>query len=208
MKINFKDQTGSVAKIMLALVIVCLVAVGIAYIVIKSAEKPPKPSIDNPDIVEVPKAVYEATINDIKITFQEANNYGSILKGSLSNNPSYQKDLTTTEKFIMVTIGGQNKGKSDTAQNVWDLGNIIDSEGRNFKPNNYNTNPWLAKDNGCGDILKPEFTPTSCSKVFEVSKVSTGLKVEVLVSKKSETEDKYDSSKKDTILLDLIVNNK
>ena len=144
MKINFKDQTGSVAKIMLALVIVCLVAVGIAYIVIKSAEKPPKPSIDNPDIVEVPKAVYEATINDIKITFQEANNYGSILKGSLSNNPSYQKDLTTTEKFIMVTIGGQNKGKSDTAQNVWDLGNIIDSEGRNFKPNNYNTNPWLA----------------------------------------------------------------
>ncbi len=200
-----KNQSGQVARLMLSLVIVCFVAIIIAYIVIRSANKPTPPPID-PGIEEVPKAIYETTINDIKITFQEAVNYGNTMRGSISNNPSYQKDLTSTEKFILVKIGAQNKGKVDTKQNIWDLGNIIDSEGRNFKPNNYSANPWLPKDNGCGDVLKPEFTPISCSKIYEVSKVSQGLKVEVLVSKKE--GDDYDTSKKDTILLDLIVNDK
>lgn len=205
---EFNSQKGSVVKLMLALVIVCFVAILIAYFVIKSANKPTPPPIVDPNIIEVPKAVYESTINDIKITFQEATNYGGMLLGSRSNNPNYQKDLISTEKFILVKIGGQNKGKLDTPQNIWGLGNIIDSEGRNFIPNNYSANPWLPKDNGCGDILKPEFTPTSCSKIYEVSKISQGLKVEVLISQKKEGDEKYDTSKKDTILLDLIVNDK
>ena len=66
--------------------------------------------------------------------------------------PKSQKDLTTTEKFIKVTIGGQNKGKIDTPMNVWNLGNIIDSEGRNFIPNGHDVNPWISKENGCGEI--------------------------------------------------------
>ncbi|KKP33217.1 MAG: hypothetical protein A2360_04815 [Candidatus Staskawiczbacteria bacterium RIFOXYB1_FULL_32_11] len=208
MKNNFNSQKGSVVKIMLALVIVCFVAVLVAFIVIKSATKSVKPPVVEADVVGVPEAVYEATINDIKITFQEATNFGSVLLGSNSNNPKSQKDLLTTEKFIKVTIGGQNKGKIDTTSNVWNLGNIIDSEGRNFIPNSYTANMWISKENGCGDILKPEFTPTSCSKIYEVSKASSGLKVEVLISKKGENDIRYDSSKKDTILLDLIVNNK
>lgn len=208
MKFNFRDESGQVAKLMLALIIVCAVAVVIAYIVVRSASKPVKPPIVDPNVVKVPEAVYEATSNDIKITFQEAINFGSVLIGTESNNPKSQKDLTTTEKFIKVTIGGQNKGKIDTTNNVWNLGNIIDSEGRNFIPNNYSANPWISKENGCGDILKPEFTPTSCARIYEVSKASTGLKVEVLISKKNEKDGKYDSNDKDTIILDLIVNNK
>lgn len=207
MAIDFKSQAGQAAKIMLALVIVCLVAIAIAYLVIRSAEKPAKTTLP-PDTTTVPKAVYEATSSDIKVTFQESTNYGSILLGSQSENSKYQKNLITTEKFIMVTIGAQNKGKIDTPSGVWDLGNIIDAEGRNFIPNNYSANPWLPKPNGCEDVLKPEFTPTSCSKIYEVAKNSAGLKVEVLVAKKDASTGKYDSGKKDTILLDLIVNNK
>jgi len=208
MKLDFKNQSGQVAKLMLSLVIVCLIAIAIAYIVLRATTQPTPPPTLNENIEEVPKAVYENTINDIKITFQEAYNYGSVLYGSASNNPNYQKNLETTEKFISVTIGAQNKGKKDTTNGVWNLGNIIDSEGRNFIPNNYSANPWISKDNGCGDVLKPEFTPTSCTKIYEVSKVSQGLKVEVLVSHKDEKEDKYDTSNKDVILLDLIVNDK
>jgi hypothetical protein len=203
---KFNSQAGSVVKIMLALVIACFVAILIAFIVIKSADRPVKPPVVDPDIVKVPEAVYEATVNDIKITFQEAINFGSVLLGINSNSPKSQKDLLTTEKFIKITIGGQNKGKIDTPRNVWNLGNIIDSEGRNFIPNSHDANPWISKENGCGDILKPEFTPTACSRIYEVSKASSGLKVEVLVSKKDDDGVEYNSNEKDMILLDLIVN--
>lgn len=203
---NFKKSPGQVARILLALIIVCFVAIAIAYLVIKSAEKPAKPAV-LPGTTEVPKAIYEFTASDVKITFQEATNYGSTLHGFDAKNPKYQKDLTTTEKYIKVTIGAQNKGKIDTPQNIWELGNIIDADGRNFKPAGYDVNPWLPEKNECGDVLKPEFTPTSCSKIYEVAKGSTGLKVQVLVSKKSANSEKYDSQK-ETFLLDLIVNDK
>lgn len=201
-----KNQSGQVAKLMLALIIVCFVAIAIAYIVIKSAEKPAKPIV-NDDIEVVPQAVYEETINDIKLTFQGATNFGNTLKGENSKNPRYQKDLTTTEKFIMVTIGAQNKGKADTPNNVWELGNIIDSEGRNFVPAKYTANPWIPETSQCGDVLKPEFTPTPCTVIYEVAKSSEGLKIQVIVERKKE-EGKYDSSNKDAILLDLIINDK
>lgn len=200
-------QSGQVARIMLALVVVCAVAIAIAYIVINSARKPAIPvAINSEGTTTVPKAIYEVTSNDIKISFQEAYNFGNTLYGSQSSS-QYQKNLTTTEKYIMVTIGAQNKGKEDTPTNVWDLGNIIDSEGRIFIPANYDVYSWLPKNNACGNVLKPEFTPLSCTKIYEVSKTSQGLKVQALVAQKT-GEGKYDNGKKETILLDMIINNK
>ena len=203
---KFNKSSGQAAKMLLALIIVIFVAILIAYLVIKSAEKPVKPPATI-DTNTTPKAIYESTADDIKVTFQESYNFGSVLRGANTNN-KYQKDLVTTEKYIMVTVGAQNQGKIDTPQAIWDLGNIIDSDGRNFIANSYNANPWLPANNGCGSILKPDFTPTSCTRIYEVAKGSNGLKLQVFVSKKDKANDKYDTSKKDTIILDLIVNNK
>jgi hypothetical protein len=188
---------------LLALAIVIFVAIIIAYMVVKSTERPALPAQQQGETPEVPKPVYEAVVNDIKITFQEAIDLGSVLRGSLSNNSKYEKDLTSTERFIIVTIGAQNKGKEDTPGRVWDLGNIIDSEGRNFIPSGYIAKAWLPEENLCGEVLKPEFDPLSCTKIYEVAKVSKGLKVEVLTSEK-EGEGKYGSNK-EVLLLDLIL---
>lgn len=205
MKVNFEynKSSGQIAKMLLAGLIVIIIAIAIAYFVIKSAEKPTRPTPSTE--VTVPVATYEITKNDIKFTFQDAQNMGSILKGALSKSPSYQKDKVSTENFIKVTIGAQNKGKENTPDNSWDIGNIIDSDGRIFIPFSYDINPWLPEPNLCGDILKPEFAPTSCTKIYEVARISKDLKIEVISSKKG-TDGKYDSSKKETTLLDLIVN--
>lgn len=188
---------------LLAGIIVILIAIIIAYFVIKSAENPAKqiPTATT----TVPVAIYETTKNDIKFTFQDAKNMGSTLYGAKSENPNYTKDITITENFIKVTIGAQNKGKENTPDNSWEVGNIIDSENRVFIASTYSISNWLPKINFCGEILKPEFTPISCTKIFEVAKISKGLKIEVISNKKN-ADGKYDSGKKDILLLDLIVN--
>jgi hypothetical protein len=202
---KFNYSKGSASQMLLALAIVIFVAILIAYFVIRSAERPLKPIQNENGTTEAPKFIYEATVNDIKVTFQEAINSGSVLRGINSTNPNYQKDEISTERFIIVTVGAQNKGKEDTPIGVWNLGNIIDSEGRNFIPASYTTNAWLPADNGCGNILKPEFEPTSCTKIYEVAKVSTGLKIEVLTSKKEANGTYSSGSNKDAQLLDLII---
>lgn len=200
---KYNKSSGQIAKMLLAGVIVCLIAIIIAYFVIKSAEKPSKPApTTDPNI---PVAVYETTKNDIKFTFQSAKNLGGVLKGIDSKNSSYQKDRTTTEKFIKVTIGAQNKGKENTSSGDWEIGNIIDADGRTFIPLTSDISSWLPENDYCGDLLKPEFDPIPCTKIYEVSKISTVLKIEVISNQKS-ADGKYDSSKKDTLLLDLIVN--
>jgi len=112
---------------------------------------------------------------------------------------SYPPDLVTTEKFIKVTIGAQNKGKSNVLQSSWDIGNIIDSDGRNFIPIINQAYFWLPKIDLCGSILKPEFEPTPCVKIYEVSKASDSLKIEV-----NATLD-LNSSKKQKSFVDLLV---
>lgn len=133
----------------------------------------------------------------------QARDLGNVLKGSQSRNPSWQKDLPTTERFIKVTIGAQNKGLTNIKEQVWDIGNIVDSEGRNFTSSQYNVDSWLPDPNLCGALLKPDFEPASCVKIYEVSKVSKGLKIQVISLKKVGNE--YPSDKKDTALIDLIV---
>ena len=75
-------------------------------------------------------------------------------------------------------VRAQNKGKNDLKKFSWDIENIVDSVGRNFPPSSRAYN-FLPKPNLCGAILKPEFEPTPCVKIYEVSKVSTNLKLEV-----------------------------
>ena len=83
------------------------------------------------------------------------------------------------------------------------MGDIVDSDGRNFVPLQYNIDSWLPDPNLCGALLKPEFEPAPCVKIYEVSRISKGLKIQVISLKKVGNE--YPSDKKDTALIDLIV---
>lgn len=193
---KFQKSPGQAVKMFLALMIVIFIAIIIAYVVIRSAEKAPK--LTTPGVDTTPKFVYELTQSDIKFTLQESKNLGSVLKASTSRNPGWQKDVTTTEKFISVTIGAQNKGKENTQQGVWDIGKIVDSDGRVYDSVDYSVSSWLPEPDLCGALLKPEFSPTPCTKIFEVAKASTGLKVQVISSKGS-------NGKKESSLIDLII---
>ena len=201
-KTNFLEQ-GQVARLLLVLAIIIFVAAIIVFVVLRATTAPPPPPINEPT---VPKSVYETTLGDVKFTFQEARDLGKTLFGSMSTSPDYQKNLTTTEKFIMVRIGAQNKGKDNIPDRVWDIENIVDSEGRNYVPLNNIADAWLPDPNLCGALLKPEFSATPCVKIYEVSRVSTGLKITVSAFKK-ENAGTYDRNQKnkETALIDLIV---
>ena len=177
---NINKSSGQIAKVLLALVIIILVAIGIAYIVIKKAEKPPAPTPPGPT---EPLPVYEATLGDIRFLFLEATDKGSTLYGKDSSQPDWQKDLTTTERFIEVIVGAQNVGKENTPDKIWSVGEIVDSEGRKFIPSGQEVQNWLPKydEDLCGSILKPSFEPAPCKKIYEVAKISTGLKIKVLL---------------------------
>ncbi len=177
---NINKSSGQIAKVLLALAIIVLIAIVIAYIVIKRAEKPPQPPSPTPG-ESIP--VYEATLGDIKFLFLEATDKGNVLRGKNSNQPDWQKDLQTTERFIEITVAAQNMGKEDTPQKIWDIGDIIDSEGRKFIPSGQEVNSWLPQyqDNLCGSVLKPSFEPSPCKKIYEVAKVATGLKVKIFI---------------------------
>ena len=198
-KINDKE-TGQASRLLLVLAIIILVAIVITYLVMRAAEKPPKPVTNEPTVSQ---PAYEQSLGDIKFIFMQARDMGNVLKGTVSRNSSWQKDLTTTEKFIKVTIGAQNKGLVNIKEQVWNVGDIVDSDGRNFVPLQYNVDSWLPDPNLCGTLLKPEFEPAPCVKIYEVSRISKGLKIQVISLKKVGNE--YPSDKKDTALIDLIV---
>jgi len=191
---NFNGQSGKISKVLLILAVALLVVIVIVYIVIRMAvTKNSETSLTNPSVTEKPeppKPVYEATIGDVRFLFESARDMGNILKAS----SSYEQDLTTTEKFIKVVIGAQNKGKNNLPQYAWDIGNIVDSDGRNFVPDS-RAYYFLPRPDMCGSILKPEFKPTPCMKIYEVSRLSTNLKIEVKVG----------DSKKQTVFIDLKV---
>ena len=115
-------------------------------------------------------------IGDIRFVLQSSLDLGNYLKGS---NSGYS-DIQTSERFIKVTIGAQNKGKVETANYGWDVGNIIDSEGRIFSPITNRAYYFLPKPDLCGASMKPEFALVSCVRMYEVSKKSEGVKIEVV----------------------------
>ncbi len=197
-------QAGQASRMLLILAAVVLVAVVIVYLVIKMAERPPRPNPEPEPGVTGP--VYEQTMDDIKFTFIRAKDLGGVLTGASSKNPQWQKDLVTTERYVRLTIGAQNKGKENVPDNVWDIENIVDSEGRNYVPLDYRVQAWLPEPDLCGTLLKPEFEATPCVKIYEVANIAQGLKIRVL-SKPKSAEGRYatEESKKDEAYIDLIV---
>ena len=177
---KFNKSTGKVSTILLVLAIILIIVIVVVFIVLKinatRNSKNSNPQQNNADTTtnELPKPVYETTIGDIRLLLQSSQDLGNVLK---SQN-SYQYDVKTTERFIRVVIAAQNKGKKNTGQYAWSIGNIIDSEGRNFIPSG-RAYYFLPSPDLCGAVLEPEFEPIPCTKMYEVSRVSTGLKIEV-----------------------------
>ncbi len=176
---NINKSSGQIAKVLLALAVIVIVAIIIAYIVVKRAEKPPAPPPpENGELLPV----YETTIVNVKFVFLETTDLGNTLWGSNSREPEWQKDIKTTERFIELIVGGQNVGKENTEEGIWDIGEIVDKEGRNFTPLDKNElRNWLPEEELCGAVLKPSFEPTPCTKIYEVAKISKDLKVKVLI---------------------------
>jgi len=207
---KFKKELGQVSRLLLVLAIIILVAAIITYLVLKMAEKPAKPPVDTTTQVQLP--VYEKQLGNIRFVFESALDRGNLLRASDITNSqyvaSYQKDLPVSNsgaKFIQVVIGAQNMGTENIEENSWDIENIVDSKERNFVPlDPYSISPWLPNPNLCGSLLKPAFSPTPCSKIYEVSKESTGLKIRVITGKDN-LANNFSGKKTDTFLIDLIV---
>jgi hypothetical protein len=181
MKIN--KQSGQVSKIVIILALAAIVLVIIIYGFVKFiGKRGPGSSDSNGEIINsidgASKKVHETTIGDIRFLLESSQDQGSVLKGQFS----YENDLNTTERFIKVIVGAQNKGKNNIASQSWEVGNIVDSEGRNFTSINDKVFSLLPKPDLCGTILKPEFKPVPCVKYYEVSKISKGLKIVVRVN--------------------------
>jgi hypothetical protein len=202
MKIN--GEAGQASRMLLVLAVIVLVAVVIVFLVMKMATPAPKPVTQNTSKVQLP--VYDTKIGNIRFVFENSRDFGNTLSASQANakNSSYLKDLNTSGRYIMVTVGAQNKGDYNISERAWDIGNIVDSEGRNFIPDDQNTvGSWLPQNNFCGALLKPEFDPLPCTKIYEVSKISTGLKINVLTGKNNDPNNL--SNNPQSALLDLII---
>ncbi len=203
-------EAGQASKLLLVLAVVVLVAVVITYLVMRMATKPAPPVGPTGPSVDLP--VYEKTLGNIRFVFESAIDRAGVLKVSEIVNSQFalstQKDFVidnTGAKFIQVTVGAQNKGTENTEQNSWDIGNIVDSEGRKFVAvDSFAVSPWLPNPNLCGALLKPAFDPTPCTKIYEVSKASEGLKIEVKTGQDN-TSQNFTSGKIDSFLIDLIV---
>ena len=204
---RFAGEAGQASRLLLILAIVVLVAAVITYLIIRMAEKPPVPTPAPGPVVQQP--VYEQALGNIRFIFESGLDRGQILRASeIKNNQySYQKqDFVISNagaKFIQVVVGAKNMGTENTEQNAWNIGNIVDSEGRNFIPiEDYNVNAWLPNPNPCGAVLKPAFDPTPCTKIYEVSNKSTGLKIKIQTGKNNSS---ISSGSTISSLIDLIV---
>ena len=203
---KFNKQLGQASRLLLVLAAVVLVAAIITYLIIRMAERPVEPKPTPGDEVEQP--VYEQNLGNIRFVFQSALDKDGVLRASEIKNSQYtyqKNDLLVSNlgaKFIQVTVGAQNIGTVNTVQNAWDIENIVDDKGRNFVPLDYQVGPWLPIDNSCGALLKPAFDPTLCTKIYEVSKESAGLKIRV---KSGRNNNVVTSGSAEEVLIDLIV---
>ena len=186
-------QSGQVSKIFIILAAAILVVIIIIFAVM-GATRVKKPSGgEAPAEGAEPQPVYETTIGDIRFLYESARDLGRVITAKTY----YEQKLTTTDKFVKVVIGAQNKGKRDTEEYLWDVGNIVDSAGRNFVSINNEAYGFLPQPDLCGAVLKPEFEPTPCVKLYEVSAISGKLKVDVSV--------RQGGAKKQKAYIDLIV---
>jgi len=206
---NKNKEMGQASRLLLVLAVVVFVAIIITFLIIKMANKPtPPPPPPEPQIV---LPVYEGTLGNIRFVFESALDRGEVLKKSEIINSQYGhaslKDLIVTPggKFIQVTVGAQNIGQENIERSAWTIENIVDSKGRNFVPlEGYSIAPWLPEQDLCGALLKPLFDPTPCTRIYEVSKESTELKIRVKTGKDNKATN-LASGKDESLLLDLIV---
>lgn len=203
---NSQKRKGETSGILLILAVILLVAAVIVFLVIKMAEQPSAPTTSQEEQTIV-QPIYEETLGEIKFVFESAVNYGATLSSKEIVNSRYVGDdanLITTERFIKVKIGAKNMGKINMEDGAWDIGEIVDSEGREFVAlEGRDIYPWLPEDDLCGEVLKPAFNPTPCIKIYEVSRESQGLKIKVKTGKNNSSD--VDDSDAMTALLDLII---
>ena len=199
-------QAGQASKLLLVLAAIVLVAVIITFLIIRWATPTPNTSTSSTSSSAAP--IYKQNLGNIQFSFESALDKGGVLRASeisSTNNIYYQQqDLKVSNpgaKFIEVTIGAQNQGTINTQKGAWAIGNIVDSQGRNFVPvESYTVAPWIPNPDMCGAVLAPAFDPTPCTRIYEVSKASTGLKITVEGYKNNQASGKMNST-----LIDLIV---
>jgi len=186
---NFNKESGQMSKIILILagaIFLLVVIIFIAVSIVGSRSQEEDKTGENQEETEIPQPVYETTIGDIRFVLQSSVDVGNTLKATTA----YQQNLTTTDRFVRVTVSAQNKGKNETASFSWELGSIVDSEGRVFIPITNRAYYFLPQPDLCGAILKPEFTPIPCVRIYEVSKASKDLKV-IVTSKVPKVSSAY-----------------
>ena len=179
-----KKSSGEISPQILLLmggIIASVVVAVIIFLVVFKKEAPPL-------IEEIkPKGpVTEFKSKNIKVFLAEAEDIGNILLGQDGRNPG-TKDVTTTERFIKVKVFAENIGQEETTSGVWDIGEIVDNEGRKF-PYSRGLESWFPADSQCGKNLKPGFTPVFCTRIYEVSKISEGMKIKIMIRGKTSEE--------------------
>jgi len=176
------NSLGQVPTSLLIGVIVIILLVIIVFVVLKVVRKPPPPA---PPTEKEEEPIYEVAIGDVKFKLIGAKDRGNALRVSESRQPEYlREDLITTDRFIEVTISAENVGKDNIPHNVWEIEELSDKEGRKFY-SSPQFDSWIPQESKCGDLLKPGFTPTLCTEIYEVANVASGLKVKVSVKQLS-----------------------
>ncbi|MCD6177645.1 hypothetical protein J7K03_00020 [bacterium] len=160
--------------------VIIIIVIVVIFIAVKSLMLTPPPPPEETEKNKEP--VYEVEIGNVKFSLKEVKDRGNILLASESKF-GYPQDLTTTERFIEVTIQAQNIGTDDIKEGWWNIGDLVDSEGRRFHYER-KFDRWIPEGSECGAVLKPGFAPKSCTKIYEVAKISSGLKVTVSLRQK------------------------
>jgi len=176
------DKISEKFLILGGIVVVLMIVV---VVIIITTSKPPSPPTSE-ELEEGP--VYEVVIGDIEFKLVEAKDRGGALE--IPEGEEYlmrrDTDLTTKEKFIEVTISAENIGKENIRIGSWDIKELINGKERHFDYSQ-EASPWIPETSQCGTLLKPGFTPTLCTKIYEVAKVSTDLKVRVYSRQQTKT---------------------
>jgi len=177
---KFKLSSGQASKVIIIVAAVVFLLIILIYggIMLFGKKSQTTQQTKTQQVPEKPKPVYEATIGNVRFVLESSTDLGRVIP----SKTQFESDYTTTERFIKIVIGAQNKGKNNISDRSWDIGNIVDSEGRNFASINDKLYSILPRPDLCGALLKPEFDPLPCIKYYEVSKISRDMKIEVKVT--------------------------
>ena len=188
-KLNKTKSLGSAALFVVLGIVLVLVIIFSLVMNMNFTKKSASGPVKELEKGKVPEPVYETMVKNIKFSLVKAEDKGNTLLYSESKFSWMKSDCTTTDKFIKVTIGAQNLGTDNTPFDGWEVAELIDSEGRKFYSPDRVKN-WIPSESNCRAILKPNFTPTPCIKIYEVSKKSIGLKVRVSIPNPAQNKKK------------------